>query len=74
MYGGIKVYLYLHAFLISALDICKWSLSYSDHNTPRERAHDTYWIKACVFLDVVVLDNFILIRYPSISYIGIIID
>lgn len=72
MYGGIKVY--LHASLISALDMCEWSLSYSDHINPRERAHDTYWIEACVFLDVVVLDNFILIRYPSISYIGIIID
>jgi hypothetical protein len=31
--------------------------------TPGEKDRDTYWIEACVLLDVVALDKFILIRY-----------
>jgi hypothetical protein len=58
MYGGIKIYLFLHAFLISTLDICEWSVSHSGNFTPGEKACDTYWIEAYVRLDVVVPDKF----------------
>jgi hypothetical protein len=46
-YWGVEVY--LHAFLISALDGGEWSASHSGRLTPRERAPgntDLYYLKA----------------------------
>jgi hypothetical protein len=41
-YGGVEVY--LHAFLISALDGGEWSASHPGRYTNRERSPDTHWI------------------------------
>jgi hypothetical protein len=42
MYWGVEVW--LHAFLISALDGGEWSASRLGRFTPRERAPGTHWI------------------------------
>jgi len=44
-YGEVEVF--LHAFLISALDGDEWSASDPDLFTPRETAPGTHWIGGC---------------------------
>jgi len=45
-YWGVEVW--LHAFLISALDEGKWSASRPSRFTPEERIRSTHWIGGCV--------------------------
>jgi hypothetical protein len=70
-YWGLEVY--LHAFLISALDGDEWSASLPGRFTPRERAPGTNWIGGWVgsraVLDAVVKS--VTIKWGSVLVVGI---
>jgi hypothetical protein len=61
-YWGVEVW--LHAFLISALDGGEWSASSPSRFTPRERAPGTHWIGGWLSPRV-VLDAVVKRKIPS---------